>query len=238
MRFSQPLVPGVLLRREKRFLVHVRLDDGTEVIAHTNNTGTMLGCNTPGSRVWLSPAVSPKRKLPWTCELIESGQPPVLVGINTILANRIVREAIEADRVESLCNHDWIRSEVSTGRGSRIDLLLGSGDRDDPDTRTWVEVKNVTLVEDGRALFPDAVTDRGRKHLIELADLARAGDRSVMFYLVQRGDGSTFAPAAGIDPAYAAELHRARRAGVQVLAYRARISTTQIEVDQRLPLDF
>lgn len=234
MRFETPLVRGTLLRREKRFLVHVELDGdsghGREVIAHTNNTGAMLGCNTPGSPVWLSPADSPTRKLKWTYELIESDG--VLVGINTSVPNRLAVEGVEDGTVAELQGFDAIRCEVRYGEGSRIDVLL---EREDG-ARCWVEVKNVTLVEDGTALFPDAVTARGLKHLRELTAMVAAGDRAVMLYVVQRADGMSFAPADPIDPAYGDGLREAVAAGVEVLAYRADVTTGEIRLSTPLPV--
>lgn len=237
MQFSHPLVAGILLRREKRFLVHVRLASGEEVVAHTNNTGTMRGCNTPGSRVWLSPATNPRRKLAWTYELVEAGDPPVLVGINTQHANVIAGEAIANGVVGELAGHGWLRREVAAGDGTRCDLLLGDGPRDAPTARTWVEVKNVTLVEDGVARFPDAVTLRGRRHLAALVDRVAHGDRAAMLYVVQRADATAFGPADVIDPAYGAALREAVAAGVEALAYRAEVTTTGIALVERLPLE-
>ena len=238
MRFPDPLVPGVLLRREKRFLAHVRLDDGREVIAHTNNTGAMRGCSTPGSRVWLSPAANPKRKLRWTWELIEvadspASDAPVLAGVNTLIPNRLVREAVETDLVPALRGYPSLRTEVRYGaEGSRIDLLL-----EDDDRRCWVEVKNVTLVhDDGRGAFPDAVTARGLKHLRELGGCVESGDRAVLFWTVQRADIASVEPADAIDPAYAAELRRVAALGVEVMAWRARVEVTGIELVEELPV--
>ena len=229
MRFPAPLVRGTLIKREKRFLVHVRLDDGREVIAHTNNTGTMLGCNTPGSPVWLSPADDPKRKLKWTYELIEADG--VLVGINTSVPNKLAAEAVGDGTIAELQGYDTLRREVRYGEGSRIDLLLERGD-----ARCWVEVKNVTLTRDGVALFPDAVTARGLKHLRELTARVAAGDRAVMLYVVQRANAESFAPADEIDPAYAAGLREATAAGVEALCYRADVTTEEIRLSTRLPV--
>ncbi len=230
MRFRQPLVHGTLIKREKRFLVHVRLDDGREVIAHTNNTGTMLGCNTPGSPVWLSPADNPQRKLKWTYELIKADG--VLVGINTAVPNRLAQEGVEDGTVAELQGYDRLRREVRYGEGSRVDLLL-----ENDDARCWVEVKNVTLTRDGAALFPDAVTERGRKHLRELSAMVASGDRAAMLYVVQRADAERFGPADDIDPAYGAALREAAAAGVEALCYRAQVSTTKIRLDRALPID-
>ena len=230
MNFAEPLVRGTLIRREKRFLVHVLLDDGREVIAHTNNTGTMLGCNTPGSPVWLSPADNPKRKLKWTYELIEADG--VLAGINTMVPNRLAQEGVEDGTITELQGYDNLRREVRYGENSRIDLLLERGSE-----RCWVEVKNVTLTRDGAALFPDAVTERGRKHLRELTAQVAAGDRAVMLYVVQRVDAERFAPADNIDPAYGAALREAAAAGVEALCYKADVSPESIRLARRLPVN-
>jgi len=238
VKFAQPLTRGVLVRREKRFLVHVVLDDGSgrlhEVIAHTNNTGAMLGCNTPGSPVWLSPAADPKRKLKWTYEIVESDG--VLVGVNTSVPNKLAVEAIGDGTVAELQDYERLRTEVRYGsERSRIDVLLERGEGG-AEQRCWVEVKNVTLVEDGVALFPDAVTERGRKHLRELTAMVAAGDRAVMLYVVQRADGAAFAPADAIDPEYGAALREAAAAGVELLCYRAAVSPDAVRLTEPLPV--
>ena len=242
MRFSQPLVPGELILREKRFLAHVRLDDGREVIAHTNNTGAMRGCSTPGSRVWLSPAANPKRKLKWTWELIEiadspASVDPVLAGVNTILPNKLVHEAVARGTVGRLRGYDKIRTEVKYGaEGSRVDLLLERAEAAVPE-RCWVEVKNVTLVgADGVGAFPDAVTVRGRKHLRELGEMVRAGDRAVLFWTVQRGDITCVRTADEVDPEYGTELRRVVALGVEVMAWRAAVGLDGIELIEELPV--
>ena len=242
MRFPQPLVPGELIRREKRFLAHVRLEDGREVVAHTNNTGAMRGCSTPGSRVWLSPAANPKRKLKWTWELVEiadspASVDPVLAGVNTILPNKLVHEAIEREVIGGLQGYDGIRTEVKYGaEGSRIDLLL-ERDGTAGQERCWVEVKNVTLVgADGVGAFPDAVTVRGRKHLRELGEMVQAGDRAVLFWTVQRGDITCVRPADEVDPEYGAELRRVSALGVEVMAWRAAVGVDGIDLVDELPV--
>ncbi len=233
MKFAAPLVKGVLIRREKRFFVHVRLDDGREVVAHTNNTGTMMGCNASGSPVWLSPADNPKRKLKWTYELVESDG--VLVGVNTSAPNTLADEAIRNGTIIELQGYDRLRREVRYGENSRIDILLERGPEEAPE-RCWVEVKNVTLTEHSVALFPDAVTERGRKHLRELGDRVAAGDRAVMLYVVQREDAESLAPADAIDPAYGAALRQAVDVGVEALAYRADVAIDQILLVTPLPV--
>jgi sugar fermentation stimulation protein A len=231
MRFPEPLIPGRLQRRYKRFLSDVVLDDGTEVVAHCANPGSMLGLAQPGSRVWLSPAANPARKLRYSWELVEAGG--ALVGINTGRANALVGEALEAGRVPELAGYDSRRREVRYGTNSRVDFLL---------ERTgappcYLEVKSVTLRRGGTlAEFPDAVTARGTRHLAELGIVARQGSRAVLFFLVQRDDCERVAAAADIDPAYAAALGGAQAAGVEILCYKCNLSPTGIALDARLPL--
>jgi sugar fermentation stimulation protein A len=227
MILPQPLYHGTLIRRYKRFLADVELDEGSLVTAHTPNTGSMQGCARPGSRVILSLSGNPGRKYPHSWELVHTDG--VWVGINTMLPNYLAREGIENGTVAELAGYPAIRSEVPYGEGSRIDLLL-SGERG----RCYVEVKNVTLVEGGCALFPDAVTARGQKHLRELMQVVREGHRGVNLFVVQRGDGASVSPADAIDPVYGALLREESRAGVELLAYRAAVTQTEIRLEQRL----
>jgi len=222
------LTEGVLVRRYKRFLADVRLADGAVVIAHTSNTGRMTGCADPGSRVWLSHSDNPKRKLAWTWELVEvTGG--TLLDINPIRANRVAEEGVRAGVVPQLAGFESIRREVRLG-DSRTDLLLeGPG-------RCWVEVKNVTLVDGRTALFPDAPTARGRKHLADLTAAVQAGDRAALLHLVLRGDVDRVAPADAVDPDWGGALRAASAAGVEVLACRATLSTRAVLLDQPLPV--
>ena len=230
MKFTQTLRAASLLRRYKRFLVDVELDDGTRLTAACPNTGSMLGCCTPGSRVWLSASDSPTRKYRHTWELVEVEG--VLVGINTGLPNKLVREAIERGVITELGAYASLRGEVAFGaERSRIDLLLQDPARVD----CYVEVKNVTAaVEQGVALFPDAVSARGAKHLRELMRLTADGRRAVLVYCVQRGDVGEVRPADAIDPRYGRTLREALAAGVEVLAYRARVTSQAIELCERI----
>ena len=224
MEFPDPLIKGTLIKRYKRFLADVVLEDGSEVTAHCANSGTMLTVNEPGSEVWLSPARNPDRKLKYTWELIRVGD--ALVGINTQHPNRIVQEAIEGGQAGELRGYGSLRREVKYGKNSRIDILL----EDDARPACFVEVKNVTMKRGGLAEFPDAVTARGTKHLYELADQAAEGRRAVMFYLVQRPDCTAFTLAGDIDPAYAEALEKARGAGVEVVAYGCHVETAGVRV--------
>jgi sugar fermentation stimulation protein A len=213
MKFSAPLVSGRLVKRYKRFLADVILDDGNAVTAHCANPGSMLGLKEPGSRVWLSQSDNPKRKLKYSWEVIEADG--ALVGINTAHPNSLVEEALAAGRIDGLAGYDALRREVKYGKNSRIDILLEGGEGQ----RTYVEVKNVHLMrEPGLAEFPDSVTARGAKHLVELADMVAEGHRAAMVFLVQRPDCARLSLAGDIDPAYAAAFAAARKAGVEVYA--------------------
>lgn len=223
------LIEGRLIKRYKRFLADAELSDGSIVTAHCPNSGSMKGCAIPGSRVWLSRSENPGRKLPYTWELVEVGG--CMIGLNTGLPNRLAREAIENGTVGELQGYPTIRPEVPYGEHSRIDLLL-----EGPSRRCYVEVKNVTLVEDDRALFPDAVTERGQKHIRELMRVVREGDRGVIFFTVQRRDGVCVSPADLIDPEYGRLLRSALMNGVEALAYRAEVTQQEIRLTERLPV--
>ena len=225
-----PLVEGRLIRRYKRFLADVSLADGKEITVHCPNSGSMKGCAIPGSRVWLSTSTNPERKYPFTWELVEIDE--VLIGLNTALPNRLTHEAISNETITELRGYDKIRPEVRYGVNSRIDLLLEGASG-----RCFVEVKNVTLADHGVALFPDAVTERGQKHLRELMQVVADGDRGVIFYAVQRGDTDSVAPADLIDPEYGRWLRQAMACGVEALAYRAEISTDEIRLKHSLPIN-
>lgn len=234
MKFPDPLIPGKLVKRYKRFLTDVELENGDIVVAHCANSGSMLSVKDADADVWLSPARNPDRKLRYTWELIRIGE--TLVGINTALPNGIVEEAILGGVITELAGYQTLRREVKYGKNSRIDILL-----EDPKRPTcYVEVKNVTLKRDpggdGPVEFPDSVTTRGAKHLVELSDMVRDGHRAVMVYLVQRTDADHFTIAADIDPDYSAALKKAIAAGVEVLCYECKLDLDGIEVSKPLRL--
>ena len=232
MQYPDPLVRGRFLGREKRFLVHVRLDDGREVTAHTNNTGSMRGCLFPDAPVWLSPARNPGRKLKWTLEQVETPG-GVRVGVNTALANRLAREALEGGLLTGLPEWTEVRPEVRYPSGSgRVDFLLSG-----PGGPAWVEVKNVSWVEGGRARFPDAPTERGRKHLVALMERKAAGEGAAMVFCVQRGDALSFEPADDVDPEYGRLLRRAAAAGVVLLGIRMEVAREGIRPGVPLPVE-
>ncbi len=232
MKFDKRLITGTLIRRYKRFLADVELDSGRVVTAHTPNTGSMLGCCEPGSRVWLSDSGNTERKYPLSWELVETA-PGVLVGINTGLPNRLVEEGINTGVIRELQGYAGIRREVRYGmEKSRIDLLLqGPGEPD-----CYVEVKNVTLAQGGIGYFPDAVSERGSKHLRELAEVVAAGKRGVIFFCMQRKDVNEFRPADSIDRKYGDTLRLVIDSGVEALAWRAAVTPEEIRFDKKLPV--
>lgn len=235
MRFPHTLIRGRLIRRYKRFLAEAELGDGEIITASCPNTGSMRGLSAPGSYIWLSTSDNPKRKYRHTWELVENdlGPGPVLVGINSGHPNRLVENAIAASKLEALRGYESMKREQAYGKASRIDLLL-----EDPiKGRAYVEIKNVHMMrESGLAEFPDSVTQRGLRHLQELGDMAEAGHRAVMVYLIQRSDAQGLRMAADIDPAYAAGLAKAIERGVEALAYRCHVTCEEIRVTDPVPL--
>lgn len=227
MDFQTPLIQATLLKRYKRFLADVRLEDGREVTAHCPNPGSMLGMKAEGMRVWLEPNDDPKRKLNYSWKLAEVGSG--LVVVDTGLANKVVYEGLLAGKFSALHGYSDIRPEVRYGENSRIDFLL-TGDAL-PDC--YVEVKSVTLSRNsGVAEFPDSVTKRGAKHLVELSGIVKIGHRAVMLYLVQRTDCTAFTLAADLDPTYATAFTKATQAGVEALCFSTSIATTGVKVAQ------
>jgi len=223
------LIPGILVKRYKRFMADVKLANGEVVTAHCPNSGSMRECCEPGRTVYLSFHDNPKRKLKYTWELIET--PTSMVGINTLIPNRLVAESIEAGWVSELNGYDNIAREIKTSDNTRLDILLSSEDGN----RCYVEIKNCTLVKEGVACFPDAVTSRGLKHLVELSSLVSKGFRCVIFYVIQRVDAKIFQPADHIDPAYGRELRQALKHGVEILVYDTRIDLKTIRLNRKIP---
>jgi sugar fermentation stimulation protein A len=221
---------GRLLRRYKRFFADVALPDGRELTVHCPNPGSMLGCAEPGSAVRCSASDNPKRKLRHTLEMIRIGR--TWVGLHTGLANAFVERVLAAGAIPELAGYPEIRREVKVDGGARLDFRLAGGRR----KPAFVEVKSVTLAEGRVARFPDSVSERGRKHCATLARLRSEGHRAVQLYVVQRGDCRHVEPADDIDPRYGEALRDAARAGVEVLAVRAKVSPTGIAFDGPLPV--
>lgn len=231
MRFASPLIHATLIKRYKRFLADVTLDDGHVVTVHLANSGAMLGTAVPGMEVWLSQSDNPKRKLKYSWELVHADG--VLVGVNTAHPNAVAAEAVSAGAIAELTGYQNLRREVKYGRNSRIDLLLEAPGR----PPCYVEVKNVHLRRGTHAEFPDAVTVRGAKHLDELRAMVAGGARAVMLYLVQRQDCRAFRPAADIDPTYAAGLRAAIGDGVEAICYTCHMSLQGISIGTPLPIE-
>lgn len=228
IQFDPPLVPATLRRRYKRFLADVTLADGSGLTVHCPNTGSMLGLDRPGIRVWIRDSANAARKYPWSWELAEP-EPGRLVGINTGLSNRLVQSALEAGMLPSLQGFDEIRREVRQGN-SRLDFQLRASASGES---CFLEVKNVTAaVVDGLALFPDAVSERASRHLRELVELKRLGHRCGLVYCVQRDDVTMVEPAREIDPVYARTLEQAVEQGVEVYALGASLSPQSIVLDR------
>lgn len=232
MRFPAPLLKGRLVKRYKRFLADIALDDGREITAHCANPGSMMGVAEEGARVWVSEHHGTKRKLPYSWEIVEIGK--TLIPVNTSNPNKIAAEAIEAGVIPELAGYADMRREVKYGEASRVDLLLEGGRRRKP---CYVEIKNVHLSrEAGLAEFPDSVTKRGAKHLVELSSVAAQGARAVMLFVVQRGDCRAFRPAADLDPAYAKTLTEAVNAGVETLCYDCEVTTSEVVLRKALEI--
>lgn len=224
------LKSGILLKRYKRFLADILLDDGTQITAHCPNSGSMKTCSEPGLKVWISESLNRNRKLPFTWELIR--MPSSIVGVNAILPNRLVKSAISMEIIPEISGFNEIIPEFKTSDHTRLDFCARSIDRTD----CFIEVKNCTYVENGLASFPDAVSLRARKHVEELAKLAKSGYRSIIFFIVQRMDADCFSPADCIDTEYGKALRKAASDGVEILVYDTLIDDKGIGIRKRLPV--
>lgn len=234
MQFSPPLQRATLVKRYKRFLADVITSDGTELTLHCPNTGAMTGCAEPGDTVWYSTSENTKRKYPHTWELTET-QNGALICVNTLWANRLTKEALEQGRVSELSGYSTLKSEVKYGaERSRIDFLLQADFRPD----CYIEVKSVTLAEKDFGFFPDAITERGQKHLRELMSVAAEGKRAVIFFAVLHSAITRFSPARHIDAKYAQLLIEAQRKGVEILVYKAELSAESMTLKEPLPITF
>jgi sugar fermentation stimulation protein A len=220
MDFTPPLQHGRLIKRYKRFLTDIILDDGSEITIHCPNTGSMKNCLYPGQSVWFSESDNPKRKYRHTFEIMQSDQDH-LIGVNSARANALAEEAINSGIITELTGYSTLQREVKYGEeNSRIDILLTRKDR----PKCYIEIKSCTLLEQGEGYFPDAVTTRGQKHLRELIQMVQQGHRAVLLFVVQHSGISTVKPAAHIDPQYADLLNKAINQGVEVLAYQTLLS--------------
>lgn len=229
MIFEQKLIHGRLVKRYKRFLADVLLDDGTIVVAHCTNSGSMKSCLEEGAEVYLTPVDEPKRKTRFTWEMIKINGD--WVGINTGNPNKLAFDAVRNGLIPGLGNYTTVRREVKFG-DSRFDIYA-----ENEFGKCFIEVKNVTLKVGKNALFPDAITTRGRKHLKTLVEVKQVGMRAVMLYIIQRTDVEIFGPAAEIDPEYAKALNEAIAKGVEVIPLQVKVTPEKIEIVKQLPME-
>jgi len=229
MKFDKNLVHGRLIKRYKRFLADVTLDNGEIVTAHCTNSGSMKSCLEENAEVYLSPVNDPKRKTKFTWEMIKINKD--WVGINTGNPNKLAFDAVKNDEIEKLKGYTDVKREVKF-EDSRFDVMA----KNDSET-CFIEVKNVTLKEGNYALFPDAVTSRGKKHLETLAKVKEKGMRAVMLYIIQRTDVEIFAPAKDIDPEYAESLKKVYQKGVEIIPIQAKVTPQKIELIKELPFE-
>lgn len=226
MKFNPPLVHGTLVKRYKRFLADIKLDDGTIVIAHCTNSGSMKSCLENGAEVYLTPVNDPKRKTRFTWEMIKiNGN---WVGINTAVPNKLAFDAISAGTIPELSGYSNVKREVVFS-DSRFDVYA-----EKEGEKCFIEVKNVSMKEGNYALFPDAVTTRGQKHLRTLMEVKKQGMRAVMLYVIQRSDVNVFAPAKEIDAIYAHTLKEAYAKGVEIIPMQAKVTPESIELVRKL----
>jgi sugar fermentation stimulation protein A len=221
--FPEPLLKGYLIKRYKRFLADIELEDGALITAHCPNSGAMQGLTDPGTPVWISRASNPLRKLPYTWQMAEVDN--TFVGMNTANPNELVEEAIRSGVIVELQGYQSLRREVAYGKNSRIDILLEKDQQ-----KIYVEVKNVHMKRGKIAAFPSSVTTRGAKHMRELVDMIHLGHKAYVVYVVQRNDCEGFELARDIDPVYAQETQRALEKGVEVLVYTCDVSPNGIMI--------
>lgn len=229
MILPHPILWGILIHRYNRFLADVKLQNGHIVTAHCPNSGSLLSCNIPGNTVILSKSDNPNRKLKYTWEQIKVGS--VWVGINTQYPNKLVIEGISNETIKEFKSYRYLRKEVKISANSRIDIVLQGSDGP-----CYIEVKNVTFVENNIAMFPDAITKRGQRHLEELLNLTRIGKQAVIFFVIQRSDGLSFKPADQIDPEFGEILRYVVSEGVEVIAYQAAVFPQEIHLSHRIPV--
>jgi len=229
MKFTEKLVKGKLIKRYKRFFVDVKLDKET-IIAHCPNTGSMMGLLDENNEVFVSKNNNPKRKLKYGLELIKTNNN--LVGINTHKANKIVNHALENNLIKELKNNDRITPEVFFNKETRFDFLVEKNKK-----KSFIEVKNVTLFRDKKtAEFPDAITSRGSKHLLTLIDAIKKGYKTYLIFLIQIENMKYFKIAKDIDSEYYKNYLTAKKAGVNFLAYRCKISSKEILIDKKIKI--
>jgi sugar fermentation stimulation protein A len=229
MKFDKPLTHGRLIQRYKRFLADVKLDDGKKTTAHCTNSGSMKSCLEEDAEVYMTPVDDPNRKTKYTWEMIKINGS--WVGINTNVPNRLAYEALKNGEIKKLSGYDKVMREV-TFENSRFDIYAENSKE-----QLFVEVKNVTLKDGNYALFPDAITKRGKKHLESLIRVKEQGIRAAMLYVIQRTDVEIFSPAWNIDPEYAKTLKKAYDKGVEIIPVQAKVTPEEIYISKELPFE-
>mgnify|MGYP005839345147 CR=1 FL=1 len=236
MEFDPPLASARLLRRYKRFLADLQLADGSQITVHCPNTGSMKHCQPANAAVLYSDSGNTARKYRHTLEAVQVAHGH-WVGINTMRSNALVAEALLEKRIAGLRRFIDLQREVRCG-DSRFDMALTHGDG----KRTWIEVKNVTLgpaeqdPDSGMLAFPDAITERGQKHLRTLMQVAASGERAILFFCVQHTGARQVRAADEIDPRYGKLLRQAVQKGVRVIAWRTEISARRFRLDSEIPV--
>ena len=229
MKFKERLLQGTLIKRYKRFFVDIKFKDKI-ITAHCPNTGSMKGLLKSGNKTWFSKSNNPKRKLKYSLEIIKVGEN--LVGVNTLLANKLVFEALNLRKIKSLVKYDNIKTEVNFLNTSRFDFLISNSKE-----KCFLEVKNVTLLRNKKiAEFPDAITSRGTKHLLELINAKKKGFQGYMIYLIQRQDCKSFKIAEDIDINYKTAFDKAIKAGVKILCYDCKINDEEVKLNNLIEL--
>ena len=229
MKFKERLSQGTLIKRYKRFFVDIKHNNKI-ITAHCPNSGSMMGLLDEGNKTWFSESNNPKRKLKYTLEIIEVGKN--LVGINTLLTNKLVLEALNSKKIKSLIKFDNIKTEVNFSNNTRFDFLISNNKE-----KCFLEVKNVTLVRQEKvAEFPDSITSRGTKHLKELINAKKKGFQSYILYLIQREDCQSFKIAKDIDENYEIAFNNAKKTGVKILCYDCKISHEEVKLNGQINL--
>lgn len=230
MIFDPPLITATLMKRYKRFLIDAQLETGEIITAHCANSGSMLGINQPGLKIWLQPLLKTQNKLPYRLELVEVDN--TLVCANTMNPNKIVERALFQKKLPMLGDYTSFKREVKYGANSRIDFLLEYPDQ----TKGYVEVKSVHLKHHHTAMFPDSVTARGTKHLEELMQVSLSGHKAFVVFIIQRHDCQNFSAASHIDPIFSQTLSKAAQTGVKLFAFHQYITQTSLEISTELPI--
>ena len=230
MKWPEPLIEATILKRYKRFLADIDLG-GKTITVHVPNTGSMQSCWEPNWKCAVSLSKNTDRKYPYTLELIHNGE--TWIGVNTANANKLAKIWLTEQLLPELTGYTVVVPEKKIGL-SRMDFYLEGHPTKPP---CYVEVKNVTLKLDGKAQFPDSVTERGQKHLKELIEIKKSGLRAAMLFIVEREDVSTFQAATSLDPEYSALLSLASNSGVEILVYQCRMGLQELSLGQSLPIE-